>query len=64
MIRIYNNILSNKLDNNDIDISDKKLNTNNINQCTRKSRKRKCNNNEPDISNIQETSIINLSSKQ
>ena len=64
MIRIYNNILANKLDNDDIDIDNNKLNTNNLNQNTRKSRKRKCNNEESDISNIQETSIINSSSKQ
>ena len=60
MIGIYNNILSNKLDNDDIDIHNNKLNTINLNQCTRKSRKRKCNNKDSDISNIQEIS----SSKQ
>ena len=64
MIRIYNNILSNKLDNDDIDINNNKLNINNLNQCTWKSRKRKCNNKVSDISNIQETSIINSSFKQ
>ena len=64
MIRIYNNILANKLDNDDIDINNNKLNINNLNQCTWKSRKRKYNNKVSDISNIQETSIINSSSKQ
>ena len=41
MIRIYNNILSNKLDNDDIDINNNKLNIINLNQDTRRSRKRK-----------------------
>ena len=59
MIRICNNILSNKLDNDDIDINNNKLNTNNINQYSRKSRKIKCNNKESDISNIQKSSMIN-----
>ena len=64
MIRICNNILSNKLDNDDIDINNNKLNTINLNQGTMKSRKRKCNIKDSDISNIQETSMINSSSKQ
>ena len=64
MIRIYNNILANKLGNDDIDINNNKLNTNNINRSTRESRKRKCNNQESDISNIQKTSIIKSSSKK
>ena len=64
MIRIYNSILCNKLDNDDIDINNNKLDTIHLNQCTRKSRKRKYNNKDSYISNIQETSIINSSSKQ
>ena len=64
MNRIYNNILANKLDNNDIYINNNKLNTNNLTRSTRESRKRNCTNKESDISNIQETSIINSSSKQ
>ena len=65
IIRIYNKILANKLDNDqsidlkkcdDIDIN--KLNTNNLTQSTRKSSKRKCNNKESDFSNIQQTYII------
>ena len=64
MIRIYNNILSNKLDNDDIDISNNKLNTINLNQGKRKSRKRKCNIKDSDITNNQKTSIIISSSKQ
>ena len=63
MIRIYNNILAKTLDYGDIDINNNKLNTNNLNRSTRKSRKRKCNNQESDVSNIQETSIIKSSSK-
>ena len=47
MIRIYNNILSNKLDNDDIDNNNNNnnndVNTNNLVPNIRKSRKRKCN---------------------
>ena len=43
MIRMYNNILSNKLDNDDIDNKNNNVNTNNFNPNLRKSRKRKCN---------------------
>ena len=64
MIRIYNNILSNNMDNDDIDINNNNLNIINLNQDTRKSRKRKYNIKDSDISNIQETSIIISSSKQ
>ena len=64
MIRICNNILSNKLDNDDIDINNNKLNTINLNQGTMKSRKRKCNIKDSDITNNQETSITISSSKQ
>ena len=64
MIRIYNNILSDKLDNDDIDINNNKLNTINLNQGTRKSRKRKCNIKNSDITNNQETSIVISSYKQ
>ena len=38
MIRIYNNIMSNKLDNDDIDNKNNDLNTVNFNKGTRKSR--------------------------
>ena len=71
IIRIYNNILANKLDNdqlidlkkyNDNDIN--KLNTNNHTQSTMESRKRKYNNKESDFSNIQQTSIIKSSFKK
>ena len=71
IIRIYNNILAIKLDNDqsidlmkcdDIDIN--KLNTNNLTQSTRKSRKRKCNNKESDFSNIQQTYIIKSAFKK
>ena len=64
MIRIQYNILSNKLDNDDIDINSNNLNIINLNQDTRKSRKRKYNIKDSDISNIKETSIIISSSKQ
>ena len=64
MIRIYNNILSNMLDNDDIDINNNKLNTINRNEGTRRSRERKFNIKDSDISNIKETSIIISSSKQ
>ena len=64
MIRIHNSILANKLDNDDMDINNNKLNTNNLTWSTRESRKRKCNNKESDISNIQESSIIKSSSKR
>ena len=63
MIIIYNNILANKLDNDDIDINNNKLSTNDLTWSTRESRKRNCNNKESDISNIQETSIIESLSK-
>ena len=71
IIRIYNNILANKLDNdqlidlkkyNDNDIN--KLNTNNHTQSTMESRKRKYNNKESDFSNIQRTSTIKSSFKK
>ena len=64
MIRINNNILANKLDNDNIDINNNKLNTNNLNRSTWESRKRNCNNKESNISNIQESSIIKSSSKK
>ena len=64
MIRIYNNIMSNKLDNDDIDNNNNKLNTINLNQGTRKSSKIKCSIKYSDISNSQKTSIIISSSKQ
>ena len=38
MSRMYNNIMSNKLDNDDIDINNNTLNTINLNQGTRKTR--------------------------
>jgi len=43
MIRIYNNILSNKLDNDDIDNNNNDVNTNNLVSNERKAVKRKCN---------------------
>ena len=71
MINIYNNILANKLDNDQLidrkkcdDIDIKKLNTNNLTQRTRESRKRKYNNKESDFSNIQRTSTIKSSFKK
>ena len=42
-IRIYNNILSNKLDNDDIDNNNNDVNTNHLVSNERKSLKRKCN---------------------
>ena len=50
MIRIYNNILSNKLDNNDMDNNNNDENTNNLVSNKRKSMKRKCND-DPDNKN-------------
>ena len=64
MIRIYSNILANKLDNDDIDINNNKLNRNNLTRRTRESRERKCNNQESNISNSRYTSIIKSSSKK
>ena len=68
MIRIYKNILANKLDNDQLidlkkcdDIDINKLNTNNFTQSTKESRKRKFNNKKSDISNIQQTYIIKSS---
>ena len=43
MIRMYNNILSNKLDNDDIDNNNNDVNTNHLVLNGRKSLKRKCN---------------------
>ena len=43
MIRMYNNILSNKLDNDDIDNKNNDVTTNNLVSNKRKSLKRKCN---------------------
>ena len=70
MIRIYKNILANKLDNDQLidlkkcdDIDINKLNTNNFTQSTKESRKRKFNNKKSDISNIQQTYIIKSSFK-
>ena len=45
MIRLYNNILSNKLDNDDIYNNNNDVNTNNLVSNKRKSLKRKCNDN-------------------
>ena len=68
MIRIYKNIIANKLDNDQLidlkkcdDIDINKLNTNNFTQSTKESRKRKFNNKKSDISNIQQTYIIKSS---
>ena len=64
MIRIYNNIMSNKLDNDDIDNKNNDLNIINLNKNTRKLKKRKCNIKDSDIINNQETLITISSSKQ
>ena len=42
MIKMYNNFLSNKLDDDDIDNKNNDLNTINLHKDARKSRKRKC----------------------
>ena len=51
MIRIYNNILSNKLDNDNIDNNNNDMNTNHLVLNGRKSLKRKCNDEVHPISN-------------
>ena len=60
IIRIYNNIIYNKLDYDFIDNNNNKLNTTNLNQGTRKSSKIKCSIKDSDISNNQKTLIIIL----
>ena len=52
MIRMYNNILSNKLDNDDIDNINNDVHTNNLISNKRKSLNRKCND---DANNIKRT---------
>ena len=51
MIRMYNNILSNKLDNDDIDNNNNDVNANNLVSNIRKSRKRKFNDDYENVNN-------------
>ena len=55
MIRMYNNIMSNKLDNDDIDNNNNDVNTNNLVSNIRKSRKRKCNDDTDNKNNNENT---------
>ena len=58
MIRMYNNILSNKLDNDDIDNNNNDVNANNLVSNIRKSRKRKCNNDPDNVNNDMNTKMF------